>query len=455
MCAQYSREWERLVNDFLTASIPADVRERGRQTVADVLAATIAGSAVSANAAVATDADFAAGDATILGTGRKVAPTQAALVNAAAAITQEIEEGHNTGGHVGAGIVAGGLPVAEAEGVDGETFVDACICAYELCVRLERAIFAMKDRINDAVPWLVRDPHSTWTTVGPAVTSALCLGADAGQLRETFRIAANLAVVSMYDPYAEGAPSRNFTAGFSAQVGVTAALTGVVGLRGSLAAVEAVYDPFEEMLPDGFTSQFETLGEKWEITENYFKPYPSCRYTHPPLDALREAVDNREVDPSTVERVTVSTFANATDMDHDDPTTMTAAKFSAPYILARYLYDGRIDLAHFSEDAIADEAVRQLAARVELVEDADYEAAFPKSWGASVDVELADGTILTGERAYPRGDYRNPLSDNELRERNRSLLAYGLPEDAVNDALAALDAVDDQPVRETTVALSK
>lgn len=455
MCAQYSRKWERLVNDFLTASIPADVRERGRQTVADVLAATVAGSAVPANASVATDADFAAGDATILGTGRKVAPTQAALVNAAAAITQEIEEGHNTGGHVGAGIVAGGLPVAEAEGVDGATFVDACICAYELCVRLERAIFAMKDRINDAVPWLVRDPHSTWTTVGPAVTSALCLDADADQLRETFRIAANLAVVSMYDPYAEGAPSRNFTAGFSAQVGVTAALTGVAGLRGSLAAVEAVYDPFEELFPDGFTNQFETLGEKWEITENYFKPYPSCRYTHPPLDALREAVDGREMDPSMVERVTVSTFVNATDMDHDDPTTMTAAKFSTPYVLARYLYDGRIDLAHFSKDAIADKAVRQLASRVELVEDADYEAAFPESWGASVDVELTDGTTLTSKRAYPRGDYRDPLSDDQLRERNRSLLAYGLPEDIVDDALAALDVVDDQPVRETTAALSK
>ncbi len=454
MASQFTRQWERHVNEFLDAPIPDEVRERGRQTVADVLAATVAGSAVPSIATVAREADFSDGDASILGTDREVAPGQAALVNATAAIAQEIEEGHNTGGHVGAGIVAGGLPVAETEGVAGERFVDACVRAYEICVRLERAIFAMKDRINDAVPWLVRDPHSTWTVVGPAMTSALCLGADADELRETFRVAANLAVVSMHDPYAEGAPSRNFTAGFSAQVGVTAALTGVAGLRGSLAAIESVYDPFESMLPDGFTGQFETLGEEWAIAENYFKPYPSCRYTHPPLDALREAVDGRDVDPTSVERVTVEAFANATDMDHDDPTTMTGAKFSTPYVLARYLHDGAVTLDHFSDQAIADDQVRDLASRVELVEDAAYEAAFPESWGARVEVAVSEGTSLTGARSYPRGDYRDPLPEEDYRDRTASLLGYGLPEERVREAIAALDSLLGQPVPVTTAALS-
>ncbi|WP_340098806.1 MmgE/PrpD family protein [Salinibaculum salinum] len=455
MATQYTREWERLVNDFLTDPLDDDVREHGRRTVADVLAATVAGSAVPSIAEVASEADFADGAASVLGTNRQVAPAQAALVNTAAAIAQEIEEGHNTGGHVGASIVAGGLPIAETQHVDGETFVDACVRAYEICVRLERAIFAMKDRMNDAIPWLVRNPHSTWTTVGPAVTSALCLGADADQLRETFRIASNLAVVSMHDPYAEGAPSRNFTAGFSAQVGVTAALTGVAGLGGSLAAIESVYDPFEEMLPEGFTSQFETLGEEWAIAENYVKPYPSCRYTHPPLDALRDAVDGHDIDSAAVERVTVSTFANATDMDHDEPTTMTGGKFSTPYVLARYLHDGSVDLDHFTDEALADETVLGLASLVELREDDAYEAAFPDSWGASVEVKLADGTALTGEREYPRGDYRDPMPEAEYRDRNRTLLAHGLPERRVTDALDALETVVDRPVRTTTAALTQ
>lgn len=454
MGTHYSREWERQVNDFLDAPIPDRVRERGRKTVADVLAATVAGSAVPAIAEVAGAADFADGGASVLGTRRQTAPGQAALVNSAAAIVQEIEEGHDTGGHVGAGIVAGGLPVAETQGVAGERFVDACVRSYEVCARLERAIFAMKDRINDAVPWLVRNPHSTWTVVGPALTSAQCLGADADRLRETFRVAANLAVVSMHDPYAEGAPARNFTAGFSAQVGVSAALTAAAGLRGSLAAIEAVYDPFEDLLPDGFARQFGTLGEEWAVAENYFKPYPSCRYTHPPLDALREAVDGRDVAPDDVRRVRVATFANATDMDHDTPTSMTGAKFSTPYILARYLHDGAVDLAHFTETAVAEEPVRRLASRVDLLQDEEYEAAFPESWGARVEVTLDDGTTLARSREYPRGDYRDPLSPEEYRGRTRRLLAHGLPDGQAATAVDALDSLTDAPVRATTAALT-
>jgi 2-methylcitrate dehydratase PrpD len=450
---EFTRVWERQVNRFLGEPVPSDVREHGERVVADVLAAAVAGSVVPAIESVARDATFPDGPSSILGTTRRVAPAEAALVNTAAAIAQEVEEGHDTGGHVGASIVAGGLPIAERAGVGGETFVDACVRTYEVCVRLERAIFAMKDRMNRALPWLVRNPHSTWTTVGPAVTSALCLGADADELRETVRIAANLAVVSMHDPYAEGAPSRNFTAGFSAQVGVTAALTAAAGLRGSLAAVEAVYDPFEDLLADGFASQFDSLGEEWVLTESYSKPYPSCRYTHPPLDALREAVDGEDVDPHAVDRIVVHTFENATDMDHADPETMTSAKFSTPYVLARYLRDGKVDLDSFGPEAIADRAVGDLAERVSLVPDAAFEAAFPDSWGARVEVELTDGTALAGAREHPRGDHRDPLSPATLAERNRALLAHGLPADRADAALEALDAVAARSVSETVAAL--
>jgi len=142
-----------------------------------------------------------------------------------------------------------------------------------------------------------------------------------------------------------------------------------------------VYDPFEALLPDGFARQFETLGKEWAIAEHYVKPYPSCRYTHPPLDALREAIDGQAVDPADVEAATVATFANATDMSHAEPETMTAGKFSAPYVLATYLCRGSVDLDHFTVEALADETVRSVAARVELCEDDAYETAFPESWG--------------------------------------------------------------------------
>jgi 2-methylcitrate dehydratase PrpD len=142
-------------------------------------------------------------------------------------------------------------------------------------------------------------------------------------------------------------------------------------------------------------------------------------------------------------------------MDHAEPTTMTGGKFSTPYVLARYLRDGSVDLDHFTDEALADETVLGLASLVELTEDDSYEAAFPDLWGASVEVKLADDTILTGERDYPRGDYRDPIPAAEYRDRNRKLLAYGLSESRVTDALDALETVADQPVRTTTAALTQ
>ena len=443
------REWEQHVYNFLDEPIPPAVHERGERVVADVLAATVAGMGAETNATVALDAVFGDGPATLLGTGRCVPVETAALVHTAAAITPEVEEGHTTGGHVGASIVAGALGVAEASDLDGAAFVDACVRSYEVCTRLERAIFGMKARMNEALPWLVRNPHSTWTTVGPALTSALCLGLDRDALCETFRVAANLAVVSMFDPYAEGAPARNFTAGFSAQAGVSAALAAAAGLRGSAAAIGEVYDPFDA--EGEFTADMTTLGERWEVAENYFKPYPSCRYTHAPLDALRAAVDGVELEPSAVEQVDVYTYRNGVDMAHSSPQTMTGAKFSTPYVVARYLASGSVDADHFGPEAVEETAVQRLADRVSLHVDEAFEERFPEAWGARVEVTTADGEQYTGSRQYPRGDYRDPLSAEEWRERTRGLLALVGAESTV----AALETVGDRPVARTVSILNE
>lgn len=66
-----------------------------------------------------------------------------------------------------------------------------------------------------------------------------------------------------------------------------------------------------------------------------------------------------------------------------------------------------------------------------------------------------DGSRYVGEREYPRGDYRDPLSESDLASRNRDLLAFGLGGDAADTALDALSAVGSRPVREIVAALTR
>jgi hypothetical protein len=81
VCPEYGRithtgKWERAVGEFLASPVDDAACEHGREVV-DVLAAAIA---------------------------------------------REVEEGHNTGGHVGAGIVFGGSPPRRRTADSGETF---------------------------------------------------------------------------------------------------------------------------------------------------------------------------------------------------------------------------------------------------------------------------------------------------------------------------------------------
>ena len=446
------RAWEVAVLEQLDAPIPSEVQRAGESVVTDVLAATVAGASVPALQEFRETADLPAGDIRILGTETETSLPFAAMLNTAAAIAVEIEEGHNRGGHVGASLIAGSIGAAQAHALDGASYINHCIRVYEVCVRLEEAIFAMKDRLNAAVPWVLRDPHATWTVVGPALATALCMGAGDAQLRETFRIGANLAVISMYDPYAEGAPARNLTAGMSAQAGVSAAIAASGGIQGSPAAMRAVYDPLEELV-EGFDEKFAELGEHWEVTEAYHKPIPSCRYTHPPLDALIDAVGADAVDADAVEAILVSTFTNAAEMDHTDPQTMTGGKFSTPYVLSRYLTDGAVTHADFEPARVTEAGLRPLMQRVQLQADPVFDDRFPDEWGAQVHVRLTDGTQLEGSCRYPRGDHRNPLPDTERRQRDAELLALALSD--AGSALAALDAIATTPITQTVEALCR
>ena len=438
--------WLGLVDGFLRTTPSAEAREAASRVTADVLAAIVAGSRFDDYHRTWSTVELPDGDATVLGTDRTTEAVHAAVLNGTAAIAQESEEGHNTGGHVGAGIVAGAFASAEEYDVDGAVLVDAVAKSYELCTRLEHALFTLKARINDDSPWLIRDPHSTWTTVGPAVATALVAHPSGSSAMDAFLLGANRSVVSMFDPYREGPPSRNLTAGASAATGVLVGKLATSGFRGSASTIQRIYEPFETLVDGGFTARFDELGSRWTITEAYFKPYPSCRYTHPALDALRDL--DAEVSPDEVTAIEVETFANAVDMDHRHPTTPTGAKFSIPYVLATYLHRGIPTFEDFSPEAIEDPAVQATADGITLRIDEDFERRFPEDWGARVHVVFADGRTESAARRYPRGDYRDPISDEAFIDRLEATLAVGLSATDHRSAAEALLDVNNRSARD-------
>lgn len=480
----WARRLEEGICDFLGGygspgprQLPDDVSRRGVWTVVDCICAAVAASALEELAATLARAGQTPGPATLIGLGRRGPAEWAAFANTILGIAQEIEEGHNLGGHVGVATVMGALAACEelqtkhgasAGPGSGRALVEAVVRAYEITARIEYALMAVRRLLRQEVRWVIRNPHSTWTVLGPALASVrvwatgwpvpgVATGAAAcaarERLRHAFRLGLNLAVVSMWDPFADAGISRNFTAGFNAQAGIGAARLAVAGARGSpVAAVHVLEQARQLSGAEAFDAMFEELGREFWISGNYFKPYPSCRYTHPPVEALRTA--RSRIRPREVVRIDVYTFDAAASMSHTVPRGLTSAKFSIPYILAHFLLHGEPSLQAFEEAAITDPEVLRLASVVRVHVDGEIQREFPRRWLARVVVSHADGEQVVAEPADPLGDERHPLDNEKLRAKWLALLESRYPTGKAERLLGHMErlaSVGD--VREVTALL--
>jgi len=199
MAIRHTRQWERAVAEFLASPVDDVARKHGRAVVADVLAAAVAGSAAPGVAGVARDGAFVDGKASILGTDRRVAPPQAAMTNAAAAIAQEIEEGHNTGPRRCRDrrrrARRRGGEQRRRRGVRRRVYSGLrYLCPAGTGDLRDERPDERRDPVARSEPALDVDDRGAGRDERPLS------GRDPEELTETFRIAANLAVVSMHDP---------------------------------------------------------------------------------------------------------------------------------------------------------------------------------------------------------------------------------------------------------------
>ena len=177
-------------------------------------------------------------------------------------------------------------------------------------------------------------------------------------------------------------------------------------------------------------------------TARQARPWPSCRHTHPTIDAASEVRDKlrgREIDSIQVE-----TYAAALDVcDRPTPQTAYDAKFSLQHCVAASLC-GDVDFDAF--EAPARKRLAPIAARVTLSRSDGYTSAYPRAWGATVTVALKDGATLRAARDHAKGDPEAALARAELIAKARMLLAHGGVANANQLIEAVLALADDGPL---------
>jgi 2-methylcitrate dehydratase PrpD len=121
--------------------------------------------------------------------------------------------------------------------------------------------------------------------------------------------------------------------------------------------------------------------------------------------------------------------------DKRRPPNGYAAKFSQPYCIAHAFIRGGVGLDAFTDEAVQDPAVMEVAGKVRYVVDPNNP--YPRAFTGHIRMVLHDGRILEERQPHMRGGAQEPLAQAEIEEKFSMCCRYGGWHDARIDA--ALD----------------
>src|ERR1700741_5237976 len=167
------------------------------------------------------------------------------------------------------------------------------------------------------------------------------------------------------------------------------------------------------------------LGDSWRITQCGMKFFPTEALTHAPISAVLDLVKKNDLHPDQIAKVQIRSLARAADILSDpskyDPRTKETADHSLPYVIAAALVDRQVTPAQFEMAKIMDSKIREQLKKVEVVADPEIEKVFPALQRVVVTITTNDGQSFTEQLDYPKGDPRNPLTDQEIEEKFSAL----------------------------------
>jgi 2-methylcitrate dehydratase PrpD len=316
--------------------------------------------------------------------------------------------------HPGCVVVPAAWAIATERGSGGHDFLKAVLAGYEAVCRVGNSVGQAHYRV-----W-----HNT-ATCGPY--GAALAAASLLELREepTVWALGNAGTQSagLWQFLEEGAMSKHLHAGRAAEAGILAAELAARGFTGPAAILEGPKGFFVAACPDAQPQRLLASPDApWQLRLTSIKPWPSCRHTHPAVEAALDL--HGRVDPDAVASVRIETYRAALALcDNAAPSSEYEAKFSLQHCTAAALCDGKLMLGSF--DGPARTRLTMLASRTTAVATAEHDAAYPDRWGARVTLATTAGDTLVAERPGCKGDPEHPVTPKELLEKASMLLEHG------------------------------
>ncbi|GAB4184906.1 MAG: MmgE/PrpD family protein [Thalassobaculales bacterium] len=425
--------------DFLAgtrfAALPAAVVCQAKRCLLDLAGVAAAGATLPVAAIARRHAreHMGAGRlrARLLLGGGAVSPAGAAFAGAATIDAFDAHDGHPlTKGHIGVSVLPTLLALAEIGRVrDGRALLTSLVLGYEIGTRAGIALHRT-----------ACDYHTSgaWGAVAAAALVARHLRLDAAATRHAIGIAEYHGPRSQMMRCIEWPTMVKDGSGWGAFAGVTAGFLAAEGFTGAPAVTVEAGD---------VADLWSDLGQRWRILEQYFKPYPVCRWAQPAVEAVAALVRDHGLSAAAVARLEIRSFREAVALATRRPASADEAQYSLPFPVAAYLVRGRLGGAELDGAALADPGVLALSEAMVLTEWPAFSRLFPAERWAQAVVDLKDGRRLESAPAVARGSAENPLDDGELAAKFAGLAGPVLGRRRMAAIAAEVDALD-RPARD-------
>ncbi len=410
--------------DFLNAiekvwdkPIPQEVMARAKRSLLDYLAVTCAGTEFQKEK-LKKYISFAmpeAGKFRAIGLEKDFALKEAVFLNGLNGHALDFDDGTNSGIiHLGSPIFSLLLPLSQRYKIRIDDMLKAAIIGYE-------ASYTMAVSIQPGHKAMGYHATGTCGTLGATLAAAYMLGFSEEERFQAFACAC-VAASGMLKVLDDGSELKPYNVAKTSLLALTALQLAKGGFKGHS-------DPlggrgFLKMMTGKEDVELKPvlINGTYAIMKSYTKPYASCRYTHPAVEAAIHM--KGKIKPEDIREIDIRTYDLAVSgHDHTEIPGSYSAKMSIPYATAAGLIYGKAGLQEFSEDVVKSDNILMLTKKIKVSADEELSKVFPEIQAAVVTIKTNTGEYK--ERVdFPKGEPENPLTEAEFRERYDGLMEY-------------------------------
>ncbi|MDK1481725.1 MULTISPECIES: MmgE/PrpD family protein [unclassified Sinorhizobium] len=396
-----------MVADASYEDLAPEIIEKVKLLILDQLGCMIAGSVHRESLRLASYLEEIdpGGEATVFGACKRMTPPNAAHANAQAGTMLSLDDSYIRYGHPGNSLLPAAFAVAELLNASGPELILSAMCGYEMSMRLGLAISASVERDQKV------KGYSSWQVFGATSATAKLRRLSAEEIAGAY----GLTAMHAPPPYLRKLPlnwlKNNY--GWANKAGITSVDLTIAGYEGNREIFDGEFGYWiiagsDQFDPDVLVTPF---AERSIVKEIGFKPYSGCRWSHTPIDCIRNLIKSYFVTHEGIDRITIETAHEfVRDLNSDVwPDTVLDALLNIPYLVALELH-GKSSALGLSDQDLKREDIAKTVEKITMTVLPGAQERFFKCGMVPVRVTLhtKDGRVLNEYAEYPKGHPNGP-----------------------------------------------